>query len=334
MRTSRRSRSRTIAAIRAISASCSSRRRERGGLLADLRQEARAGSPRGSAGDTRLTADDRADDLERVVEHDDVRGPADVQPADAAGRRARARGRRVAASSARSSGTSTATRLRTASIIVSALPASTPSSRRTTSSRTTISISPSAYVPSPSPAPAIASVTSASRPAATRQRRRTISGSRWTPSTIAWTTTSGAPERGADDARVAVTEGPHRVEDVGDRAHAPVEGRVGLRRGRVAVPERDRHAARVEQVDQLERARAAPAPASSSRTGPAASRRSSSAGSGSRRAVEPVRAEARGERNGPSRWTPRMRGAARVGAGRSGAPRRGRPPRCVMKVGR
>ena len=65
----------------------------------------------------------------------------------------------------------------------------------------------------------------------------------------------GAHQRGADDSRVAVTERPHRVEDVGDRAHAAVERRVGLGRRRVAVPERDRDAARVEQVDQLERAR-------------------------------------------------------------------------------
>ena len=39
--------------------------------------------------------------------------------------------------------------------------------------------------------PAIASVTSERRPAPTRQRSRTMSGSRWTPSTIAWRTTSG-----------------------------------------------------------------------------------------------------------------------------------------------
>ena len=52
------------------------------------------------------------------------------------GGRARGPGRTVAASSASASGTPSAWRFRTASIIVSALPASTPSSPRTTPSRT------------------------------------------------------------------------------------------------------------------------------------------------------------------------------------------------------
>ena len=59
-------------------------------------------------------------------------------------------------------------------------------------------------------------------------------------------------ERRADHARVPVGERAHRVEDVSDGAHAAVECRVRLARGRVGVPERDRDAARVEQVDQLE----------------------------------------------------------------------------------
>ena len=45
-----------------------------------------------------------------------------------------------------------------------------------------------------------------------------------------------------------------------------------------------------------------------SRTGPASSRRSSSAGSGSRRPPQAVGAESGGERKGPSRCTPRIRG--------------------------
>ena len=51
-----------------------------------------------------------------------------------------------AASAARSRGTPSSTRFRTASIIVSALPARTPSSRRATPSRTSTSTSPSGYV--------------------------------------------------------------------------------------------------------------------------------------------------------------------------------------------
>src|SRR4051812_9265334 len=45
-----------------------------------------------------------------------------------------------------------------------------------------------------------------------------------------------ARERGAGDTRVAVAERPHRVEDVGDHAGAAVERMVRLGRRRVAVP--------------------------------------------------------------------------------------------------
>ena len=68
---------------------------------------------------------------------------------------------------------------------------------------------------------------------------------------------------------------------------------VRLGGGGVGVPGRDGDAARDELVDQLERRRAARARASTWRTGPASSRRRSSARSGSRRLAAVVDAEAR-----------------------------------------
>ena len=63
-----------------------------------------------------------------------------------------------------------------------------------------------------------------------------------------------ARERRAGDARVAVAERPHRVEEVRDRADAAIERRRSLLRGRVGVTARDDDAALVQQVDELERA--------------------------------------------------------------------------------
>ena len=233
----------------------------------------------------------------------------------------------LAASSACSSGTPSATRLRTASIIVSALPASTPSSRRTTSSATTISISPSAYVPSPSPAPAIASVTSDDAPG------------------------GDAPEQ-PDDVRVEVDAVDDRLDDdVGPRRAPPRRSRgPGGCSGRIALktcvtvrtprsnaacasaavasvwPSETRDPACVQQVDQLERPGQLRRERDERGPGPAASSRSSSAGSGSRRAAGGACRGGRGARNGPLEVDAEdARRPARRPA-RPRAPRRARPP--------
>ena len=127
-----------------------------------------------------------------------------------------------------------------------------------------------------------------------------------------------ARERRADDARVAVQERAHRVEEMRDAARAAVERRVRLRGGRVGVAERDGDAALEQPVDQRR-----PRPASSgasviSRTGPASSRRSSSAEVG----VAPRRGLVRA-RAGSARGTA-PRGARR---GCAGASRRRPAPR-------
>ena len=148
-------------------------------------------------------------------------------------------------------------------------------------------------MPSPRPAPAIASVTSARRPPATRHSRRTISGSRWTPSTIAWTITSGrmsaAPTMpgsrwasGRIALKTCVT-----VRTPRSKAACAWAAVASLCPSETVTPRACRSSIRSS------------APGSSgasviSRTGPAASRRSSSAGSGSCRERESVRAEARG----------------------------------------
>ena len=64
-----------------------------------------------------------------------------------------------------------------------------------------------------------------------------------------------ARERGERDARVARRRMAHRVEEVGDGAHAAVEREVRLGRGRVGVAGGDRDPKAHELVDQLERAR-------------------------------------------------------------------------------
>ena len=142
-----------------------------------------------------------------------------------------------------------------ASIIVSVLPASAPPGPVATPSRISISRPPSGYVPSARPAPAIASVTSATRPAPARQT---------TPGRLGREVDSVeddldddvvARERGARDARVAVPERTHRVEEVRDRAHADVERGVRLLCGRVRVAARDDDLAAQERLDQRVRAR-------------------------------------------------------------------------------
>ena len=64
----------------------------------------------------------------------------------------------------------------------------------------------------------------------------------------------GADQRRADDARIAVAERSHRVEQVRDGARAAVERDRCLCSGRVAVAARDRDAAGDELVDEVERA--------------------------------------------------------------------------------
>ena len=54
---------------------------------------------------------------------------------------------------------------------------------------------------------------------------------------------------------IAVRHRAHRVEDVGHRPHAAVEGDIRLLGRGVAVPERDDDASPQEVVDELERTR-------------------------------------------------------------------------------
>ena len=63
-----------------------------------------------------------------------------------------------------------------------------------------------------------------------------------------------AGQRGARDPGVALVEAAHRVEEVRDRADAAVEGASASAAVASRVPERDDDAARVQLVDQLERA--------------------------------------------------------------------------------
>ena len=65
----------------------------------------------------------------------------------------------------------------------------------------------------------------------------------------------GPRERRPGEARIARRARAHRVEQVRDRAHAAVEGELGLGGGGVRVAGRHRHAARDELVDELERTR-------------------------------------------------------------------------------
>ena len=272
---------------RAISSSCSSRRRSAAGCSRISARKRRAGRH------CRLSLRHvsrlrrRADDLEVVVEDDEVRRPAHVDPAELRAPRTRAGTARGGLERPLERDVRRRRRFRTASIIVSALPASTPSSRRTTSSATTISISPSAYVPSPRPAPAIASVTSASRPAGERARAvarcRDRGGCR--------RRSPGRRRRGAPSAAPTIPGSRCASGRMALKTWVTVRtprsnAACASRRRRVAVAERDRHAARVEDVDQLERARQLGRERHQPDR-PAASRRSSSAGSGSRRGRRP-----------------------------------------------
>ena len=62
-----------------------------------------------------------------------------------------------------------------------------------------------------------------------------------------------AHEGCTDDAGITMRERAHRVEDVRDGANPPVERRCRLGSRRVAVAERDRDAARLQEVDQPQR---------------------------------------------------------------------------------
>ena len=82
-------------------------------------------------GDMNVAGDEHPLDLDVVVEDDDVGRQADVEPARSPRSPSTRAGTAVAASTASASGTPRACRFRTASIIVSTLPASTPSGPRT-----------------------------------------------------------------------------------------------------------------------------------------------------------------------------------------------------------
>ena len=139
-------------------------------------------------------------------------------------------------------------------------------------------------------------------------------------------------ERGADDARVAVEERSHRVEEVGDtcgrrrrrpRSPPPRWRPSGRTRPlpRDAAGARSAHRRRELGCEVI------------SRTGPAASSRSSSSTSGSRRAPGRWIPSRSSERNGPSRCTPRTRGPSDV-AGTSRRAARSCSSGAVTKVGR
>ncbi len=115
-----------------------------------------------------------------------------------------------------------------------------------------------------------------------------------------------ARERRADDARVAVQERPHRVEEMRHAARAAVERGVRLlRRSRRCGRARRRRRARAAGRSARRRP-GAPARASSAAPGPASSSRSRSARSGSRRADASCVPRRFGDRNGPSRCMPRI----------------------------
>ena len=208
-----------------------------------------------------------------------------------AGPRIRA-GTAVAAPTASASGTPSACRFWTASIIVSTLPASTPSGPRTAPLvHLHVEAAEASTGPSLAPAAAIESVTSATRPGAARQ----VDGRRLGGEVHAVDDQLDdhvvAGERRADDARIAVHERAHRVEEVGDGAHAEVErrrwpARRWRRCGRATRSRRARAAARSARRRREARARASSAGPARRRAAGRAARRS-----GSRRAAADVRSE-------------------------------------------
>ena len=201
----------------------------------------------------------------------------------------------VAAPIASSNGIPSAWRFRTASIIVSVVPASVPSSRIGTPSATSISTSPRRCAPCPPRAAAVASLTRAARLPAAAQIRRTVSSARWWPSTISCTKTS---------ARVSATP-----TMPGSREPS---GRIALKRCETVEMPRSKPACACSAVASVwpaptttprARARRMSSPARGSSgasvrvvTRPASSSRSSSARSGSRRCSgECVPSRSRGE---------------------------------------
>ena len=155
-----------------------------------------------------------------VVEDDEVGGEADVEHAEIRARRARA----PASRSRRRLPPRAGPRARAGCGPPRSSSARCPPARRPGRARcprvTRTSKLPKLYSPSATPAAVIASVTSASRPAAARQATRAVSGARWIPSRMIETITSSRASAAPDDARVAMQERPHRVEEVRD-ARAP-----------------------------------------------------------------------------------------------------------------
>ena len=220
--------------------------------------------------DVHLAAHEHALEAELVVEDDDVRGQADRSLPTSTSPSAPA-GTAVAAATAAASGTPSACRFRTASIIVNDA-AGEHALRPAHGALVHLDVDAAeADEPSLSPAAAIASVTSASRPAAARQATGSA-GCEVDAVEDELHDDVVARERGTCDPGVAMQERPHRVEQVGDRARAAVERGVRLLRGRVAVAEGDGDAALEERVDS------ASAPGSSARASSAAPGRSRAAG--------------------------------------------------------
>ena len=225
-----------------------------------------------------------------------------------AGRPIARAGTEVAAATASTREAPSACRFLTASIIVRTLPASTPSGRRATPSRISTSIPLRRQWRSLVPAAAIASVTSARRPAAARRTSCAISGRgggrRGSPGRSRRRGRAPHPRcRGRGGERA------HRVEEVRDGADSTVEGRVGFGRRRVAVAARDDDTALEQQVDELQRAGQLRRERDL-RDRPRGQQSLEQVRSGSRRAAGGCAPSRSGERNGPSRWTPRIRGPA------------------------
>ena len=272
----------------------------RAALEHDLRHQAATRS---------LPRDEDRPQLEAVVEDQHVGGRARLQPAERASLR-RGPGRRSPPRRPPPSGAPSACRLRTASSIVSTLPASTPSARRATpSTHLDVDDCRAGSGRRRRPVGATASVTSATRPDAARQttcatssgdvvavqdqlhdhvltgqrRRPRCPGSRWPNGRIAlkrWVTVR-APRSNAG---------------------------VGLGGGRVRVAERDDDAAGSRAGRSARAPRAARARASS---GPPVPRRAAARAAPGRDrdgAEAGCTPSASAETNGPSRWAPRMRG--------------------------